>query len=267
MTGTFEQPAVLGRSGLAAGRLGLAAGYGVPAASVEKAFERGVNYLYWGSLRRSGFGTALRHLARGHRERMILVLQSYLPMPLGIEHSVRRALRSLRFDYADVLLLGMWNRPLPPRVLDLCRTLKERGIIRKVAVSTHRRPLLGTLAATPEIDIVHIRYNAVHTGAERDAFPLLRDHLLPPGIVSFTATSWGQLLKSRRIPAGEARPSACDCYRFALSHPAVNVCLSGPSNAAEMDTALQALDRGPMDPAELAWMRRVGDAIYGKRRA
>ena len=34
----------LGRTGLQVGRLGMAAGYGVPAAAVERAFERGVNY-------------------------------------------------------------------------------------------------------------------------------------------------------------------------------------------------------------------------------
>jgi predicted aldo/keto reductase-like oxidoreductase len=266
MTETLQGPVVLGRSGLTAGRLGVAASYGVPAASVEKAFERGLNYLYWGSIRRGEFGKALRNLARRHRERMIVVFQSYVPLPFGIAYSVERGLRSAGFDYVDVLLLGLWNRPVPESVLEICRRLKERGAIRKVAVSTHNRPMLGTFIKTGEIDIVHIRYNSVHTGAERDAFPLLENAPVRPGIVSFTATSWGQLVKSPKIPANEKRPSASDCYRFVLSHPAVNVCLTGPSNAAELDAALEALDRGPMDASELAWMRRVGDAIYGKSR-
>ncbi len=265
MSAGFETPSLLGRAGLRAGRLGLASSYGVPAAAVEKAFERGVNYLYWGSLRRGEFGKALRNLAR-HRERLILVLQSYLPAPFGIAWSVERGLLNLKYDYTDVLLLGMWNRPVPERVLDVCRRLKERGLVRRVAVSTHNRPLLGRLAATPEIDIVHIRYNAVHTGAERDAFPLLEQARSKPGIVSFTATSWGQLLKSPKIPENEPKPSAADCYRFVLSHPAVDVCLSGPANAAEMEAGLKALEMGPMSPAEMAWMRRVGDAVYGKPR-
>ena len=70
------EPRVLGRTGLLAGRLGVAASYGVPAAAVERAFERGVNYLFWGSMRRAGFGGAIRQLAP-QRERMVLVLQSY----------------------------------------------------------------------------------------------------------------------------------------------------------------------------------------------
>lgn len=255
----------LGRAGLDVHRLGLASSYGVPAAAVEKAFDRGVNYLYWGSMRRGSFAVALRNLAP-RRERLTLVLQSYVPFAYGIAWSVERALLSLKYDYADVLLLGLWNRPVPPSILDICQKLRDRGLVRRVAVSTHNRPLLGTLAKSPEIDIVHIRYNAVHTGAERDAFPLLDNVPTRPGIVAFTATSWGQLLKPSRTPKGERTPTAADCYRFVLSNPSVDVCLSGPADAAQLDEALRVLDLPPMSQEELLWMRRVGDAIYGKPR-
>ena len=49
-----------------------------------------------------------------------------------------------------------------------------------------------------------------------------------------------------------------------LSNPSVDVCLTGPSNPARMDPALEAFRRGPRFPEELAWMRRVGDAVYGR---
>ncbi|HEX9241818.1 MAG TPA: hypothetical protein VF875_05195, partial [Anaeromyxobacter sp.] len=55
-------PATLGRTGLRVGRLGLSSSYGMPAAAVEAAFEQGMNYLYFGSIRRGGFAEALRHL-------------------------------------------------------------------------------------------------------------------------------------------------------------------------------------------------------------
>ena len=250
--------AVLGRTGLPVCRLGLAASYGVPAAAVERAIERGVNYLYWGSLRTKAFGQALRH-ASSRRESLVLVIQSYTRAASLMAWSVERALRILRYDYGDVLLLGMWNRPLPRRMLDAARRLRERGLVRHLALSTHRRPLVPRLAA--ELDIFHLRYNAVHRGAEREVFPLLAEDSRP-GIVSFTATSWRQLLGHRRIPAAERVPTAADCYRFVLSNPAVDVCLTGPSTAQQMEHALTALDRGPMSEEELAWMRRVGDAIY-----
>jgi predicted aldo/keto reductase-like oxidoreductase len=93
-------------------------------------------------------------------------------------------------------------------------------------------------------------------------------------MVSFTATSWGQLIGKtslqgvlsggRRLPKSERVPTAVDCYRFVLSHPEVDVCLTGPANAAQMTEALQALRLGPMSQDELDWMRRVGRAVTGK---
>jgi aryl-alcohol dehydrogenase-like predicted oxidoreductase len=251
----------LGRSGLEVGRLGMAAGYGVPAAAVERAFERGVNYLYWGSVRRGPFGQALRNL-KPRRDRMVLVLQSYSRVAALMAPSVEMALRKLSFEYADVLLLGLWNHKPLARILEASHKLRERGLIRHIAISTHHRPLVAELQADPGIGVVHVRYNAVHKGAEREVFPLLLTNGTGPGIVAFTATSWRQLLNPKRIPPGERVPTATDCYRFVLSNPAVDVCMTGPSNAAQADDALRAIDLGPMGAEELAWMRRVGDFIH-----
>ena len=82
-----------------------------------------------------------------------------------------------------------------------------------------------------------------------------------PGVVAFTATRWGSLLDPRLVPEGERTPGASDCYRFALSHPQVDVCLSGPRDAAQLDEALRAVELGPLDDAEMAWMRRVGAGV------
>jgi len=256
---------VLGRTGLEAGRLGLAASYGAPARTVEEAFDRGLNYFYWGSIRRGGFGDGLRALAP-RRDRFLLVTQSYSRAASLIGPSLERALRALRFDYTDVLLLGLWNGMPPRRILDACRKLRERGLVRYLAVSTHNRPLIAQLADDPQFDIFHVRYNAVHRGAEREVFERLPSDGRP-GIVSFTATSWRQLLGHRHIPKGEKIPTATDCYRFVLTQPAVDICMSGPADEGQFQQALQALERGPMAEDELQWMRRVGDAIYGKPRA
>jgi aryl-alcohol dehydrogenase-like predicted oxidoreductase len=180
-----------------------------------------------------------------------------------IRGSLERALRALNLDRADVLLLGMWNRPVPPRILDACREVKARGLVRYLAVSTHKRRLVPDIAKGSDFDVVHFRYNAAHPGAEQDIFPHLPAENRP-GLVSFTTTSWGQLLKSRKIPSGDRKPTGADCYRFALTQPDVDVCMSGPADAAQMDEALEALRRGPMSEDELAWMRRIGRAITGK---
>lgn len=85
-----------------------------------------------------------------------------------------------------------------------------------------------------------------------------------PGIVSFTNTRWGDLLDPKKMPAGvSSPPSAPDCYRFVLSHPAVQVAICGPKNDEEMAMGLTALKAGTMDEEELERMRRIGDHVHG----
>ncbi len=269
----FSEPRVLGRTGLRVGRLGLASSYGAGAAEVEAAFERGVNYLYWGSLRRSGFGCGVANVCRRARERAVVVVQSYSRIACLLGPSLRIALARLGLDYADVLLLGYWNgglngggRGVWPWILDAAVALRERGLCRAVAVSTHTRTLAPALARDERIGAVHVRYNAAHRGAEREIFPHLPpDPAASAGIVCFTATRWGTLLErpDAGVPDGDPTPTAADCYRFVLSHPRADVVIAGPRDGAELRHALTALDRGPMDEAELSWMRRFGDAVYG----
>jgi len=258
---TFDR-AILGSTGLRVGRLGVAASYGVPARAVESACEHGVNYLYWGSLRSAGFAEAICNL-RSQRDRLVLVIQSFSRIAALVGWSLERALRRLRLDSADLLLLGLWNKPVSARILDAARKVQERGLVRHLALSSHSRPLLARLVARREFDVFHFRYNAVHTGAEAEIFPFLSKQNRP-GMVSYTATSWKQLLNPRKVPEGERVPTAADCYRFVLSRPEVDICMTGPANAGQMDDALAAMRRGPMSETELAWMRRVGKAIHGK---
>ena len=99
-------------------------------------------------------------------------------------------------------------------------------------------------------------------GARRDAAPGPRARL--PGLVTYTTTRWGDLCDPKKTPPGEQTPTGTDCYRFAISRPEVDLCLAGPDDVEQMKQALAALDQGPMDEQELAWMRRVGDHIYGR---
>ena len=40
--------------------------------------------------------------------------------------------------------------------------------------------------------------------------------------------------------------------------------LCGPANSDHVEVACTALAKGPLDEEELAWMRRVGDHVYGR---
>jgi predicted aldo/keto reductase-like oxidoreductase len=147
--------------------------------------------------------------------------------------------------------------------LERALTLKGQGKFNFLGLSSHNRKLFPELAKEGLFDVFHLRYNAAHRGAETEIFPALEE-LAPttrPGLVAFTATRWGQLLKPKRMPPGETAPTAADCYRFVLSHPTVDVCLSGPGNLEQMREALRALDLGPLEAEELARLRRVGDYL------
>lgn len=254
----------LGRTGLRVTPLGLAASYGVGEKDVERAFDRGLNYLYWGASRRAHFGRAIRSIAGRRRDELVLVVQTFTRAASLMRSSLEKALRATGTEYTDLLLLGWWNAAPPRRILDAALALREAGKTRHVMISCHHRPSVPALAADPAFDAVMVRYNAAHTGAEREVFPHLEAPR--PGVVAFTATRWGALLDRRLTPPGEATPRASDCYRFVLSNPSVDVCVTGPKNGAELDEAMAALDRGPMTDDELGWMRRVGEAVHGASR-
>ena len=234
----------LGRTGRIVGRLGLASSYGADDRCVAMAFDTGVTYFYWGSMRRAAFGKGLRDLATA-RDRLVITIQSYSRIAALVPWSLERALRALRTDYADVLLLGFWNHPISPSILEQGRKLRERGLVRHLAISTHNRLYAASLAAKSDLDLLHIRYNAIHRGAEKEIFADLPPRETRPGIVSFTATSWGQLLTPAKLPASERVPTAADCYRFVMTNPAVDICLAGPKNALQLAAGIEALARGP----------------------
>lgn len=262
----FHEPRTLGRTGLKVGRLGVASAYGAPAAAFEEAFERGCNYFYWGSLRRAGMAQAIKNLCgRGRRDDLVIVIQSYARIPAWMETFGNRALKSLGLEFADVLLLGWHNRRPSERLLARALALKEKGRFRFLGLSGHNRKLFPELAREGLGDIFHVRYNAAHRGAETEVFPAL-EALAPadrPGLVTYTATRWGQLLQQRHMPPGEPAPVAADCYRFVLSQAAVDVCMTGPKDLLQMREALRALDLGPLNEAELARLRRIGDYLRG----
>jgi predicted aldo/keto reductase-like oxidoreductase len=259
---TLTEPRILGQTGLKVGPLGVAASYGAPAEAYEEAFERGCNYFYWGAMRKSGMRRAIMNLCQqGKREALVIALQSYSRSALLMETFLKKGLRAARLDQADILLLGWYNKPPSPRVLDRALALRERGLYRFLGISGHNRRLFPQLAEEGVFDLLHIRYNAAHRGAEEEIFPHLQAEERP-GIVSFTATRWGQLLNPKKMPAGELAPLASDCYRFVLSHPSVDVCVCGPKNSAQMQEALRTLELGALNQEELERMRRIGDHVH-----
>ena len=253
----------MGRTDLFAGPLGLGSSYFAPTRAWEAAYDAGCNYFYWGAVRTPGMGRAIRNIIRrGERDKILVVIQAYI-RPGGIEWSLHRGLKRLGADYADILLLGWHNKPALDRTLEIAQRLREKGIFRYLGISGHNRSMFAHLADDRRYDVFMLRYNAAHRGAEQDVFPLLPEDR--QAIVGFTATRWMQLVKSRKIPEGERRPTPGDCYRFVVTSPFVDVVITGPRTAGQMEENLREVSKGPMTPRELEWMRRVGDSVYGHK--
>ena len=254
----------LGKLGTPVFRLGLSASYRPGRRAVFKALDEGIDYFFY-----FGFDTqmtgALRDSIGGRGERVVLATGGYnwILWRSNLRRTLEQRLRQMRTDYIDVFhFLGVtrrrdWNA----QVRDELLALRERGLVRAAGISTHDRGLAAELVRDGTLDAVMIRYNAAHRGAESDFFPALAAS--NPAVVSFTATRWTTLLRRPRgYPAAGRIPTAGMCYRFALSHPGVQVCLTAPTSVRQLETNLAEVRRGPLDEEEMAFMRQFGDTVY-----
>ncbi len=262
----FNEKRVLGRTGLKVGRLGVSSSFGAPAEAYEEAFERGANYFTWGTFikgRSSGMKQAIQNIsAKGVRDKLVLAMFTYAHNSYLTEKFFVSGLKKLGIEYADILLLGYFSKRPGKKLVDGALKLKEKGLIRHVGLSSHNRNLFPDIR--DEFDLFHVRYNAAHRGAETETFP----HLLGedrPGVVSFTATRWRQLLSNKKMPKGEPPLTASECYRFALNHPVVDVCMMGAKNRIQMQENLSVLDSGPLSEDEMKRIVKIGDFVYGRK--
>ena len=262
---SFENPIRLPHTDLMVGRIGLGSSFGVAPDDLEIAFDHGINTFYWGSIRRPGFGAGVRRLARSHRDKIVVALQSYARWPAALmRFRFEAGLKKLGLDHADILVLGWYNSRPPQWILDEALELREEGKVRYLMMSGHNRRFFPAMAEENLIDLFMVRYNAAHRGGEQDVFPHLPEGDEHPGIVAYTATRWASLIDKRKMPPGVRTPLASDCYRFCLSNPDVDMVLCGPASTEHVRTACAALKEGPLDDDEMEWMTRVGDHIYGR---
>src|SRR5262249_22445790 len=139
------------------------------------ALDRGMNYVYFTYF--SGkLVKPLRDAFRRGRDGMVVAASPGATWFGGsVRRGAERALKRLGTDYLDVFLLGWlgvysaWTEG----TLREMRHLKESGKVRALGVSIHDRERAGKLAADSPLDLLMIRYNAAHPGAEKDIFPHL----------------------------------------------------------------------------------------------
>jgi predicted aldo/keto reductase-like oxidoreductase len=254
----------LGRLGNEVCRLGLSASYRPGKRAVFRAVDAGVNYFFCFGIDTQMTG-ALRDILPRERHRFVVAAgaYNYIWGHQNLKSTLEKRLRELRTDYIDLFhFLGVARaNQFGPRVRDELAALREDPRVRGISISTHDRKLAGELAADGSLDGMMVRYNAAHRGAEQDVFPNLAAH--DPAVISFTATRWRYLLRRPRTwPRERPVPTAEMCYRFVLSNPHVDVCLTAPSNERQLKENLQVLEKGSLAEDEMSFMREFGDLVH-----
>ena len=222
---------------------------------VERAIERGVNYLNWCG-HPDGMSCAVARL--GHaRKQVVVAAQFQSRSAREAELEFASMLEELKTDSIDVLTLyyvesqSVWDEITAPggawKYLD---KQKRNGRLKMIGLTSHQRALAAQWAQSGKLDLLMIRYNAAHRGAERDVFSVTQAMGIP--VVTFTGLRWKALLERMPgDPPDSVPPPAVECYRFCLAHPAVAVALAAPGNRSELDQDLALLDdwRAPEDHA------------------
>lgn len=291
----------LGKTGLQVSPLGIGGGGGIASQDVLYAFEQGINYFFFSAdmhhyaYQRSA--EALRTLCgRGSavRDKVVLATVSYITHPGKLLSALADQFTELGIDYVDVFHWGWITDdddmlPLIKKAHQLkgagaaTKTIRQmqamqqmqqeqaatvneallkRGLVRYIGASFHSRAAARHWMRN--LDVLMVRYNLAHLGAEQDIVPFLYGHKeQDPGMVVFNVAHEGTShffhLPPPGYPSDQYVPSIPDCYRLALSNPWVDLVLTGLSNRREIDLALAAVARGPLSEEEQTLMRRYAD--------
>ena len=220
---------------------------------VAHAIDRGLNYLNWCG-KPDGLSKTVAALGAKRKE-VVVAVQFKSSGADEAEREFAWILDQLNTDYLDVATLyyveaeDEWQQIIGPGgAWDTLNRLKGAGALKLIGLTSHQRKLAARWAQAAEaassshyLDLLMIRYNAAHRGAETEVFPVTEERGMPA--VTFTGLRWCDLLASTpNDPPGFEPPTALECYRFCLAHPGVSVALVAPNDRAELEENLTLLD-------------------------
>ena len=212
---------------------------------VMYAVERGVQFLNWCGAP-DGLSQAIADMGK-RRSEVVICVQFEARTASDAATELHQILHELHTAYVDVLTfyyveeLAEWQQLIGPGgALETCAAAQRDGVVRMLGLTSHQRPLAAEAARSGLLDMLMIRYNAAHRGAETEVFPITAERSLP--VVVYTCLRWGALLRpTPDDPAGFVPPSAPFWYRFALQHPAATVALMAPESRTELEEDLSVL--------------------------
>jgi predicted aldo/keto reductase-like oxidoreductase len=270
------------------------------AEDVEYAIERGVNYLNWCG-KPDGMSQAVAGLGRRRDVAVAVQFQARTARAAEHEFScILKELRSDFVDIATLYYVESeeeWRQLIAPGgVWELLARFKSQGALRMIGLTSHQRGLaagwaqeaVGQADGSPgvadkprengraaqetgwagghpgdyRLDMLMVRYNAAHRGAESEVFPVSTARHMP--VVTYTGLRWRALLDpTPQDPPGFRPPRAADCYRFCLSSPAVAVALMAPGERRQLEENLGLLeDWRAAEPCEAQQLLAHGDRVH-----
>jgi predicted aldo/keto reductase-like oxidoreductase len=232
---------------------------------VHHALDRGVNFLNWCNCP-DALQQAVAGLGR-RRKDVVVCVQFEARTASEAREELRQILRALNSDYVDVLTfyyveeVAEWDEIRGPGgALEFCRQAQRDGLVRLLSVTSHQRPLAAAMARNGALDLLMIRYNAGHRGAEQEVFPVT--DALGMSVVCYTCLRWGALMRpTPEDPPAFVVPRAPAWYRFVLQNPSVTVALMAPHDRAELEEDLTVLEA----PGSLAAEEYEMLASHGQR--
>jgi aryl-alcohol dehydrogenase-like predicted oxidoreductase len=248
---------LLGPGGLEVTPLGISGHYGLPVAGFARAYEAGVNLMFW----EPNYGTMTDFFARiaaSDRRAIHAVAGTFEADDRRVERDVERALRSLRVERLAIFLvfwMQSWKR-ISAGLCERLERLRDQGKIASFGLSTHSWDLAGQALAAGW-DPIMVRHNAAHRRAETHVFPKVLERGVR--VLTFSNTCYGRLLEPR---GGLPGASAADCYRYTLRQPAVAACFSAPATLAQLDENLDALRDPAISDKQVRSLEEIGDRLY-----
>jgi HEAT repeat protein len=249
---------LLGPARLAVSPVGVSGHYGLPVAGFVRAAEAGVNLMFWEPNYRTMIDFFARLSAAG-RDGIHVIAGTFEADGVRVRRDAEKALQALKIERLALFLpfwVQSWAR-ISDDVRAALERLKAEGKIAMYGLSTHNRTL-AVEAMRAGWDPVMVRHSAGHRGAEERVFPTAAE--LGTSLITFNNTCYGRLLR----PHDGWAPGAADCYRYALSQPAVRCCLSAPATDEQLAENLAALHDPALPDDRRQRLLDHGAALYAE---
>ena len=251
--------------GTAVSPLGLAGNPDMESRCVDIAFEAGVSYFFFYNLSFKPMIAGLHRLSRDHREEIFIATGTEDRTISGMQTYIDTVRRRIGVDVIDLFFIEYvspsddWGEVI--EALNEIQRWKADGAVRYVGATVHSRELAMELIRCRQVEVLMHRYNMAHRRSESEVLPAAQNAGLP--VVSFTNTRWGSLTKGHPDWDGSV-PSAADCYRYVLNHPAVHVALTAPASTVELEQNLTVMNGSRhLSEDEIAKWQAYGNLIYG----